>query len=70
MNFCIQSPTCLHPYYFFNKQGLKDIPDMSVTSDITIWNHYLRGVVYIRQVPTLKKKNDSQVESFCFQPNA
>lgn len=54
MKFCIQSPTCLlHPYYFFNQQGLKDISDMVVTSDIIIL--YLRGVVYIRQVKTLKQ---------------
>lgn len=56
MKFCIQFPTCLlPPYYFFNKQGLKDIFDMAVTFDIIICNLYLRGVVYIRQVKTLKQ---------------
>lgn len=54
--FCILFPTCLlNPYYFFNKEGLKDISDMAVTFEIIICNLYLRGVVYIRQVKTLKQ---------------
>lgn len=40
------------------RQDLKDISDMAVAFDIIIWNSYLRGVVYIRQVETLKQ-NDS-----------
>lgn len=55
----MQFPTCLlHGYYYFNRQDLKDISHMAVAFDIVIRNLYLRGVVYIRQVETLKQ-NDS-----------